>query len=384
MAPIEEVLNEPFECNRIEVRLISLPLKKPFTISRGEIKRKGALLVRIDEGWGEAPVLPEPIYNEEDSATAWHIAVDLAAPRLLELHEARGHLTLRDVCSLLDWIRGHRVTLSAFTSAFTVMVAERKHMPLAKLLGGVKDRVRLQHSIGLGGLEHLRREIEYAWSLGIEVIKLKVKPGRDEEQVSYARRLGAEKLTIDGNGAYSYRHLSHLAQLARRYKLWEVEQPFKPYDKVYHGKLASIAECTVSLDESVTSLEDVVEALEVFPKGRLGVNIKPPRVGGPLEALKIAKLSQEAGVHTFVGGMLETSIGRAVNIAVGSLRGVGEYLTSDISPPLEFYEEDLVEDTFTVKEGCVEVRSKPGLGFQVDHAKVEKYTVKAKEFKPRS
>lgn len=365
---------DPTPSRLAEVELIraELPLVGPFRTSFGVEHDRDVLLVRVlldsgdgtAEGWGECVALREPVYSAEFVDAVELVMVDHLLPRLL----AGGPLTAADVAHRLVTVKGHPMAKAALEMA--VLDAELRLIgeTLAHRLGGVVDRVPSGVSVGIfDSIDALLAAVQGYVDEGYARIKLKIEPGWDIEPVARVRELiGPDMgLQVDANTAYQRTDIDHLCRLDE-FDLLLIEQPFAEEDLLGHARLAAASSTPVCLDESVVSLSTAADAIEL---GAVDIiNIKPGRVGGYLEARRIHDLALDRGVPVWCGGMLETGIGRAANAALASLPGFT--LPGDISAASRFYARDIVTEPIEVVDGHVAVPTGPGLGAEIDHARL--------------
>jgi O-succinylbenzoate synthase len=370
---------ENLRLDRLELREIELPLKHPFETSLGRTTRRRIMIVRVFDrdgasGYAECVAPEEPFYNHETIDTAWLIAVRCAAPLLAAARLERA----AQVNPTLAPIRGNRMATGAVEAAVWDLEARLAGRPLWKHIGGTRGEIACGVSIGLQRdvaelLEKVRREVES----GYQRIKIKIKPGTDVELVEAIRsELPSLTLSVDANAAYSLEtHMDVLKQLDR-FGLLMIEQPLAPGDLVDHAKLQREIATPVCLDESVVRLADARHAHELGAC-RI-INIKLGRVGGYAEARAIESYAAERGMPVWCGGMLESGVGRAHNIALSTLPGFT--LPGDVSASERYWEEDVVVPPITVTaRGTIEAPGGPGIGFEVDEARVRALTVRREE-----
>jgi O-succinylbenzoate synthase len=343
----------------VELRRVSMPLVAPFRTSFGTETTREAMLVRVvttdAEGWGECVAMADPLYSSEYVDAAADVLRRFLVPALVQ----RGDLTAVDVAPVLERFRGHRMAKAALEMG--VLDAElRAHgRPLARELGAVRDRVPCGVSVGImNSIPELLDAVERYLATGYVRIKLKIEPGWDIEPVAAVReRFGDEVLLqVDANTAYSVGDARHLAQLDA-FDLLLIEQPLDEEDVLGHAELARRVRTPICLDESITSARAAADAI------RLGacmiVNIKAGRVGGYLEARRIHDVCRAHGVPVWCGGMLETGIGRAANVALAALPGFT--LPGDTSGSDRYYRTDITEP-FVIRDGHLDVPTGPGIG----------------------
>lgn len=348
----------------VELREVALPLVSPFRTSLGTQTVRTALIVRVltdeGEGWGECAAEDEPTFCAEYLPGAADVIKRFVLPALAPLD-----LDPAAVAPALEHLRGHRMAKAAVEMAVLDCWLRSRRTSLAEHLGGVRRRVRVGVSVGIAEtVDALLDTVDKHLTAGYARIKLKIEPGWDLEPVRAVREtFGAGlMLTVDANTAYSPGDLGHLAKLDA-YGLALVEQPFAPDDLHAHAALAARMDTPVCLDESITSARDAAEAIR---RGACSIiNIKPARVGGYLEARRVHDLAQANGVPVWCGGMLETGLGRAANLALASLPGFT--LPGDISATSRYYHRDITR-SFVLDDGWLAVPAEPGLGVLPDEA----------------
>jgi len=361
---------------RLELREIELPLVSPFETSFGRTTRRRIMIVRAFDksgasGYGECVAAENPFFNDETIDTAWlittkHIAPLLAHARVKNAGEVNGALAQ---------IRGNRMAKGGVETAVWDMEAKLAGQPLWQYLGGVRDEINCGVSIGLQETtEELLDKVARELDSGYQRIKIKIKPGKDIQLVEAIRSQFANiTLSVDANSAYSLdRHLSVVKQLDN-YRLLMIEQPLTAGDLVDHAKLQSQVKTPICLDESIVAIDDVRHAFELG-SCRI-VNIKLGRVGGHSEARQIQAYAAESGVPVWCGGMLESGIGRAHNIAMSTQSGFT--LPGDVSASARYWEEDIIDPPVRVSpRGTIKVPIGPGIGFEVNEARIEALTVR--------
>ena len=350
--------------DKIELRLIRLPLKEPFETSFGAIDSRLIFLVSLVAdgltGWGEVVASEEPRYSYETVGTAFHVIQEFLGPTLL----AQPLEGLADLARRLAPFRGHNMAKAGLELAFMDLLAQLKKQPLGQLLGGVQAQIPVGVSLGIQPrVAALLERIERHLSLGYRRIKLKIKPGWDTDVVAEVRRRYPDiTLSVDANSAYTLADQEHLREFDS-FALLMIEQPLENDDLVDHAKLQQRLQTPICLDESITGLRSARTALELG-SCRI-INIKVGRVGGYSQALAIHDLCFSSGVPVWCGGMLESGIGRAHNIALASLPGFT--LPGDISASSRYFTRDVIRPEVIVSDdGMVEVPSSPGLGFEID------------------
>ena len=369
--PVTSTSSTPLlRLDRIRLRVIELPLRAPFRISSGVTHQRRILLAYLDfdgvTGIGECVAGEAPFYSSETVATALHVIREHLAPVLVG-RELRDPV---EVGRVLDAAaRGHRMAKATLEMAAWDAFARSEGRSLAELLGGVRDAVPAGVSLGIReDPAALLDEVTAFLEQGYRRIKLKIEPGRDVAVVERVRdRFPNIALTVDANAAYVPDGSGEVGpdplRALDRFGLDYLEQPYAPDALLAHARLNSEQDTPVCLDESITSPLRCAEALEL---GACGVvNIKPGRLGGHGASLAVHDQCADAGVPVWCGGMLESGIGRAHNVALASLPNMR--LPGDTSASSRYWERDIVEPAFTLNpDGTVDVPGGPGLGVEVD------------------
>jgi O-succinylbenzoate synthase len=359
---------------RVELRHVRIPYVTPFETSAGRETSKDCILVRARAdgltGWGESPVSAAPYYVEETVETAWPVLVEFLVPRVL----GRSFDDPGELGGWLRPVRRHYMAKAGLEAAAWDLAAQARGVPLSRALGGTRTSVDAGMSVGIEPtVEAILNRIAMWLELGYRRIKVKIKPGLDVRLIAAVReRFGDIPLQADANAAYALADAPALAALDD-YGLTMLEQPLDHDDLVDHAALARTLRTPICLDESITSSADARKAAQLGAC-RI-VNIKAARMGGLAEAVRCHAVCRERGMPVWCGGLLETGIGRAANIALASLPGFT--LPADLGASRRYFAEDVIEPEVVVKrDGTVDVPSSPGLGFQVMERLVEKYTVR--------
>ncbi len=342
----------------VELRRISMPLVAPFRTSFATITERDVLLVRVvgadTEGWGECAADVAPLYSPEYADGCADVLARFLVPAL-----AAGDVTAEGVEAALAGFKGHHMAKAALETA--VLDAELRELgiSLGRYLGADRDRVPCGVSVGImDSVPVLLEAVERYLDEGYIRIKLKIEPGWDLAPVRAVReRFGDDVLLqVDANAAYTLADASHLAKLDD-FDLLLIEQPLAAGDLRRHAELAGRMRTPICLDESIESAEQAADAIAL--RACSIVNIKPARVGGYLEARRIHDLCRAHGLPVWCGGMLETGIGRAANLALAALPGFT--LPGDTSASGRYYQNDVTEP-FVLDGGHLEVPREPGIG----------------------
>jgi O-succinylbenzoate synthase len=364
---------------KIELRHIKMVLVSPFETSMGIEYDEEHIIVRVDAqgltGWGESVAEGTPFYSYETVTTAWHILKDFLIPTVL----GKDISSVEQAIQLSDHVRGHRMAKAGLESALWDLFAKAKGVSLSKMLGGVRDKIDVGVSIGIQSSEAvLLKKIEDYLAEGYKRIKIKIAPGRDMQFVKAVRKEFPNILfQVDANSAYKLSDIG-LFKKMDEYNLLLIEQPLSCDDIYDHSKLQKELNTPICLDESIHTLADARAALEL--NSCKIINIKPGRVGGFAESKLIHDLCTQQNIPVWHGGMLESGIGRAGNVALASLPNFT--LPGDISASKRYYKEDIVDPVFEVNaDGTMTVPTKPGIGVDVVMENLEKVTVRKEEFK---
>jgi O-succinylbenzoate synthase len=363
----------------VELRLVGLPLVRPFRTSFGETTEKVCILVRVEtddaEGWGECVCDADPGFSEEFNGGAWQVLREFLAPALFRA----GDLAPTDLDGVFAFVRGNPMAKATLVNAFLDAWLRAEERSLASYLGADRDRVACGVSVGIApDAATLVEQVEAYLADGYRRIKLKIEPGADVERVRAVRAANPDTLlSVDANAAYALDDVETFRELDRL-GLLMIEQPLHHDDLVDHAKLQSMLETDLCLDESIRSADRAAAALELG-SCRI-VNIKQGRVGGVLEAVRVHDVAQAQGVPVWCGGMLETGIGRATNLAVAALPGFT--LPGDTSPSSRYFEEDLTEPHVMAADGTMEVPQGPGIGMDPRPGRLEACTLERETLRP--
>ena len=359
----------------IELREIRLPLVHFFETSFGRTTERRIVLARVTdadgaEGWGECTAGEGPFYSDEWTDTAWDTLVAFLAPMVLGKDVANA----THVFSLMRPVRGHRMAKAAIETACWDLEAKRAGVPLWKHLGGMRPEVCCGVSIGIQDtpeilLEKIHKEVD----AGYQRIKIKIKPGWDLNIIERVRKEFPDiRLMGDANSAYKLSDVSLFQQLDH-FNLMMLEQPLAHDDIFDHAALQRQINTPVCLDESIRSAEDAAHAI-ALESCRI-INVKLGRVGGHAEAKRLEQVACDNEIPVWCGGMLESGIGRAHNIAMSTLAGFT--LPGDVSASARYWEEDIIDPPVTVSaRGTITPPDSPGIGFAVNLPRIEALTVR--------
>lgn len=363
----------------IELRHIKMELVSPFVTSMGTEYDEEHIIVKVAgegiTGWGESVAEGTPFYSYETVQTAWHILKDFLIPAIL----GKDISSVSEAISLNEKVRGHMMAKAGLEAALWDVFAKSKNTSLSQMLGGSRKKVDVGVSIGIQPSEKaLIEKVEGYLKEGYIRIKIKIAPGNDLQFVAALRReFPGLMLQVDANSAYTLNDIDIFKKMDE-YDLLLIEQPLGYEDIFDHSKLQRELKTAICLDESIHSLDDTRAAIEL-DSCRI-INIKPGRVGGFTESKLIHDYCAKMNIPVWHGGMLESGIGRAGNVALASLSNFT--LPGDISASKRYYKEDIVDPEFVVNpDGTMDVPSKPGIGVEVNMKMLNKVTVRSETFK---
>jgi O-succinylbenzoate synthase len=360
---------------RVTLRQIRMPLVQFFETSFGRTTARDIVLVEAHSeglsGWGEVTAGENPFYNEEWTASAWAILRDYAVPPVLgrELRDAA------EVYPLTAHIRGHHMARGGLEAALWDLAARREGIPLWKKIGGgARREIPCGVSIGIqDSVEQLIERIAGELAAGYQRIKIKIKPGWDVDVVRRVReRFPGIKLMADANSAYTLADADHLRRLDDFY-LMMIEQPLGHDDIIDHAELQARLSTPLCLDESIRTAHHAAQAIRLGACGI--VNIKLGRMGGFAEARRVHDVAQAARIPVWCGGMLESGIGRAHNVALATLPNF--VLPGDVSASRRYWARDIVHPPIEITaQGTIAVRDDPGFGYALDHDYIRSLTLR--------
>jgi O-succinylbenzoate synthase len=366
---------------KITLKEIGMPLKHAFETSFGVTKERRIIVVEAHDesgaiGYGECTAMEQPLFNHESVDAAWTVILGTICPMLSTAMPKSAAV----VGDSLSAIRGNRMAISAVENAIWDLEAKLLGIPLWKQLGGTRQTINTGVSIGLQKsidvlIEKVAREVE----AGYQRIKLKIKPGQDIELVRAVRERFADiLLSVDANSAYSINDHLSIFQALDEFGLLMIEQPLQAGDLIDHARLQRKIKTSICLDESITCLREAEQGL-IIEACRI-LNIKLGRVGGHSEAKRIQGLALSRKAPVWCGGMLETGIGRAHNIAMATLEGFT--LPGDISASARYWEEDIVANPVTVSsQGTIDAPMGAGIGYEVRADLVDKLCTRSEDFR---
>jgi O-succinylbenzoate synthase len=347
----------------IELSTIHLPLVRPFRTSFGTQTSREVLMVKVTNengtvGWAECVAMSEPLYSPEYVIGC----LDLMKRFLIPALRAKETITSEDVPVVLKPFLGGQMAKAALETAILDAQLKDQDISLAKYLGATKSKVECGVSVGIANnLDALVEEVNSYVDAGYRRIKLKIEPGWDYEAVKTIRNIYPEiPLQVDANQAYSRNDGKLLAKLDE-FNLLLIEQPLDEHDILGHAMLAKEVKTPICLDESIISLQSAEDALSL--KATTVINIKPGRVGGYIESKKIHDLCVKNNIPVWCGGMLETGIGRAANLALAALPGFT--LPGDTSASARYFKQDITKP-FVMDDGYLTVPTGSGIGIEPD------------------
>jgi o-succinylbenzoate synthase len=358
----------------VTLRELRMRLKAPFETSSEVTWERRILLVEVGvdglHGWGEITAAENPFYNAETTDAAWHVTRDFIVPLIL----GKSVATAAEIGVLLDPIRGHEMAKAGVENALWDIEAQQSGLPLAKLLGGTRQEISCGVSIGIQpSTSTLLEKIECELRAGYQRIKLKIKPGKDLDLLHALRkRYPGITLMVDANSAYRLEHLRLLRALDQ-YNLLMIEQPLAWDDIYHHSLLQAQLRPPVCLDECIHTPSHAEAAIKLA--ACRVINIKLGRVGGHAQARRVHDISVLHCIPVWCGGMLESGVGRAHNIAMSTLLGFS--LPGDVSASQRYWDEDIIEPEVEVgPAGTIRVPVTPGLRYRVRRKRVESLTVR--------
>ena len=361
-----------------ELRHVRLPMVVPFETSMGRLNERDAFLIRLRadglEGWGEAAAWRDPSFSYETVETCFYAAERYLLPLLFSAAQPAA----RGIDSLLTPVRGYPMAKAALETAAADLAARAQGISLSRWLGGSSAEVIVGISLGIeASHEALLGRIEQAVAKNYRRAKIKIRPGWDLAVVEAIRRRWPDlPISVDANSAYTLAD-RELFKALDAHGLVTIEQPLRHDDLVDHADLQSGLVTPVCLDESLASLADLEAAIRL--KSCRMVNLKPGRVGGLRQSLAVHDLCHDQGLALFCGGMLETGIGRAANLAIASLKHFR--IASDLSESARYFARDLVDPPFRLTErGTLAVPAGPGIGVTIDEGELERRTVTCHSF----
>lgn len=358
---------------RIILHHLRMNLRSPFETSFGSIQSRDCILLEAfcddQVGYGECAADRDPGFSYETAKTAWHILQDFLVPAVLNQKISNAD----DLQQRMSFVRGHPMAKAGLEMAVWDLLGKRRGISLKQLMGGESNRVQVGVSIGIQeSSPELINTVESYLAQGYNRVKIKIKPGRDIDDSSAVRQAYPDlQLQVDANSAYSLESAQSLLPLDEL-DLLLIEQPLSEDDLWDHSLLQKEFNTPICLDESIISPRHARQALEM--KACKVINIKSGRVGGLSQAAAIHDICLAHNVPVWCGGMLETGVGRAANLALASLPGFT--LPGDISATDRYYQEDITEQRFTLNPGStITVPTGHGLGVNINRKALERVTI---------
>lgn len=359
--------------NQINIHKLKMTLNHPFKTSFGVIQHKKFFIIEVidtngNHGYGESVAFSSPWYTEETVQTNLHMIKDFLI-KILQTNQIKHP---NDISNLFSVVKGNHMAKAAVEGAIWDLYAKQKEISLATALGGERSAIDVGISLGIEPtIDDLLEKIEFYVQEGYKRVKVKIRPGYDLEVLREVRHYFPHlPLMADANSAYTLKDSAHLKKLDDL-NLMMIEQPLAHNDLIDHAKLQAVIKTPVCLDESIHSIEDTRLAI------KLGscqiINIKTGRVGGLTEAKKIHDYCKVKGVPVWCGGMLESGIGRAHNIALASLSQFT--LPGDIGGSSHYWQKDIIEPEVVVINGQINIPEKPGIGYEIDRQIFKKHTL---------
>ncbi|MCC3358054.1 o-succinylbenzoate synthase [Bacillus sp. REN16] len=356
---------------RVTLHLIEQSLLSPFVTGIGKVDRRESILVEVEDtngvvGWGEVVAFSSPWYTEETIKTCWHMLEDYLVPKLLEVEYEHPE----QLQNSFQYIKRNNMAKASLDMAIWDLYSKKKGISLSNAIGGSKAIIDSGVVVSIDSIDRVLHKIEEHVKSGYKRIKIKIKPEEDYNLLKQIRHeYPALPLMADANSAYTLKDVAKL-QALDEFDLMMIEQPLAEDDIVDHAKLQKELSTPICLDESITSAEDARKAIEL---GSCKViNIKIGRVGGITEAIRIHDICNSYGIPVWCGGMLETGISRAHNIALASLPNFT--IPGDISASSRYWDKDVIIPEVKVENGRIAVPDGPGIGYQVDHEWIHQVT----------
>ncbi|MFS1517503.1 o-succinylbenzoate synthase [Bacillus sp. SCS-151] len=365
------------DIHTITLHVTKMKLLSPFVSSLETVQNRESVLIEIKDregfiGWGEVVAFSSPWYTEETIKTSLHMLEDFLIPKLFA--ESITHPS--EVFGVLANVKRNRMAKAGLETAVWDLFAKRQNVSLASLLGGKKMSVDAGVVVGLDSTKNMLKTIERRLLEGYRRIKIKIAPDEDVEIIKEIKKEFPKiPLMVDANSAYNLADIDRLKALDE-YELMMIEQPLASDDIIDHAKAQRVLKTPICLDESITSYDDARKAIEL---GSCQImNVKIGRVGGLYEAIRIHDICKSNNIPVWCGGMLETGISRAHNIALASLENFS--IPGDISASSRYWERDVIIPEVTVNRGQVDVPNNPGIGFDINYKFLEEITITKKQF----
>jgi len=357
---------------KIEAYKVRCPLREPFKISTHIFNETVGIILKLTAddgtiGWGESIHLDTPWFTHESLESGYLLLRDQFLPAI---HRVSA-VSIEELRGTFNWVQGNNQSLGGIDCALADIAAQQAGLPLYRYLGGTTNRVAVGTSLGIKPEDELYRSVEKSQREGYRRIKIKIKPGSDAEMIAGVRaRFPGMGIMVDANAAYSLEDLPMFKKLDEL-GLLMIEQPLANGDLVDHAKLQKQLQTPLCLDESAKNLDEVKSAA-ALGSARI-INIKPPRVGGPGRVVEMLAFIREAQLGAWIGGMMETGVGRLLNAACGTLAGIN--YPGDLRPPLDYLALDIVDNRFDNVDGDLVLDDTPGLGAVVNEERLLRFSV---------
>ncbi|MFC7063918.1 o-succinylbenzoate synthase [Halobacillus seohaensis] len=361
--------------NKVTLYEVVLPLKVPFRTHRGLLKERPVIIVEIEDiegttGYGEVTAFPTPFYTAETINTGWHMIKDVIIPSLSfeMLNEPS------DFPEQVAFIQGNQMAKAGFEGALWDVYAKQRGLSLSKLIGGVREEVEAGAVLSL--TNQITRDVNKLLSEGYKRFKLKVEKGKEEEMIASVKDVYPDlPIMFDANGMYDVHDIERIKSFDSL-GLLMIEQPFRAGDFYLHQQLQDRMDTPICLDESVQSFDDAVQAITL--KSCQVINIKISRVGGLTEAIKIHDYCKSHNIPVWCGGMVETGISKAHNIALSSLPDF--VYPGDLSSSTRYFDKDVIEPFIEVQHGGITVPTSNGIGFSLNKEYLDQLMGKKYEY----
>jgi len=361
----------------ISIHHVKMKLKSPFQSSIETVNERESLIIEMKDadgviGWGEVVAFSSPWYTEETIQTAFHMLKDFLIPIVFKTNINHP----KDIQPYFQRLKRNHMAKAGLDLALWDLYAKRKEKSLSKVLGGKRQEIEAGVVVSIESIPKMIEKIEAYAIEGYRRFKVKISPKMDHQILREIRKHFPNlPLMADANSAYTLHDIKHI-QSFDQYQLMMIEQPLGADDLVDHAKLQNVIQTPICLDESIHSLHDVQSAIQL--NSCKIINVKAGRVGGLTVAKDIHDICEKKQIPIWCGGMIETGISRAHNIALASLPNFS--IPGDISASSRYWEEDLIEPEVTINNGIIKVPDKPGIGIKVSRKNLEKYCLHEEKF----
>jgi o-succinylbenzoate synthase len=365
-------MGKMMKIKKVQLYIIKMPLKQPFSTHLGTVSDREAIIVEVEDrdgrkGYGEAVAFSTPWYTEETIKTCFHMLKDFLIP----LIRTKGIHHPKEANQLFGGIRRNQMAKAALETALWDLQAKKEEIALSVMLGGIRDQIPSGAVVGAKTISGALKQVEHFLDVGYQRLKIKISPENDITLLSEIRRRFPDvPLMADANSAYTLELIPRLKALDQ-FELMMIEQPLAHDDIVDHARLQKELTTPICLDESIVTFDDARKAVEM---GSCKViNIKIGRVGGLTTAQAIHDFCLSRGIQVWCGGMLEFGVSRAHNIALATLSGFT--IPGDISATNRYWEEDITSPEVSVKDGFIEVPKAPGIGYEINLKRIHETLV---------